>query len=523
MAADARTPNSMPPPSTPRRRVRPLAAATLSALLPGAGQYAARRPGRAAIFLAVSALLTGTLLAVGWGAATGLAPELLGLLLQPQGLLVVMAVNVGLAVFRLVATLDAWQAARNPATTTGPVQALGLLLLVAVVVVGPHAAVGAAGAEGKRVVDAVFVPAEDDDHADDHADPDPSGPTAHAEEPAQDGEPGTLDPNATPDLEDPPNLVASDDVTGPALEPESPPTDREPFADVGRLTVLLLGSDAGHDRTGTRIDALVVASVDVASGRSALISVPRNLAEVPMPAGVFAERLGDNYRPRLMSLYPEAAGDPVLGERFADPGKEAHVAAVETLLDLPIDHVAMVDMAGFVDVIDAFGGVDVDVSERLHVRLSPPQEGEDWRTYDIPAGRQRLDGHEAHAYVRSRTGTDDYDRMRRQRCLLGSLTTGVDTLSLVRALPRLTDVLVDHVATDIPVDLLPDLARLTSRVDVGEIRTLGITPPTYTTGRNPDGFLTPDLPKIRAAVHDLLERPAQAAPAGASDLGGTCG
>lgn len=495
-------------PERAARRPRPLTAALLSAIVPGVGQYVARRRARGRALLAVTLVLSGSSGAIAWGVASGAAVDLLGWALQPEGLLTLMVVNLALASFRVFATLDAWRVARWAGAKVGPAQSAGLLLLLGIVVVGPHAAVGYVGAEADRVVSAVFVPRD--------AAPGSTPVTDPASEPVQADEPTPSDP-----VPDAPEEV--DDVpTAPAPDPVGEPEPREPFAGRERLTALLLGTDAGPGREGARVDVMVVASVHLETGAVSLISVPRNLGSVPMP-GVFAERLGTTYPQRLMSLYPEAAADPVLAARYDDAGQAAHVAAVETLLDIPIDHVAMVDMAGFVEVVDAFGGVEIEIGEPMAVRLSPPAPGEEWRTYDIPAGRQVLDGHTAHAYVRSRTGTDDYDRMRRQRCLVGSLARTVDTLRLLRSMSALADVLVERVSTDIPVDLLPDLARLAGRVDVSRVRTLGITPPTYTDGRNAAGFYVPDLPRIRQAVGDLLSGAEDAVPAGASDLDGTCG
>lgn len=493
---------------------RPLAAAALSTLLPGAGQWLARRRRRGAVLVGLSALLTlsGLVIAARFRGGDGL--DHLSWLLSARGLATVALANVALAAFRLGAVVDAWAAARRLGGRVGAAQVTGFAVLLLVGVMAPHAAVAFASAEARRVVEVVFADeraADLSDEASDDPGGDPdstsdAGATEAAEATAEAGEDAVGGPDGS-------------EGTGPALEPE--PHERPTYGGSDRLTVLLLGSDAGPDRSGTRVDVMVVATMDINSGDVALISVPRNLADVPMP-GVFGERLGERYPQRLMSLYPAAESDAVLADAYDDPGKQAHVAAVQTLLDLEIDHVAMVDLAGFVEVIDALGGVDVDVDRPIRVELSPPSADEDWRRYDIDTGRQHLDGHEALAYVRSRTGTDDYDRMRRQRCLLGSLAEQTGTGALLRSLPRLSDVLVERVATDIPLDALPDLARLGAVVDAGGMRTLGITPPTYTVGQNAHGFFSADVDGIQEAVRELLDEPA-ATPPGASDLGGTCG
>jgi len=59
----------------------------------------------------------------------------------------------------------------------------------------------------------------------------------------------------------------------------------DPWADQARVNILLLGSDAGADRTGIRTDSMIVASIDTRTGRTALISMPRNLLDAPLAPG----------------------------------------------------------------------------------------------------------------------------------------------------------------------------------------------------------------------------------------------
>ncbi|HEX6677437.1 MAG TPA: LCP family protein [Actinomycetes bacterium] len=79
---------------------------------------------------------------------------------------------------------------------------------------------------------------------------------------------------------------------------------------------------------------------------------------------------------------------------------------------------------------------------------SPP--GRPWRSFDIRPGRQHLDGPAALAYARSRYGTSDYDRMRRQRCLLSALAGQAGPAAMPRALPGLAPKVQRSVSTDIP-------------------------------------------------------------------------
>lgn len=119
-------------------------------------------------------------------------------------------------------------------------------------------------------------------------------------------------------------------------------------------------------------------------------------------------------------------------------------------------------------------------------------------------GRQHLNGHQALAYARSRTGTGGYDRMYRQRCLLGALRRQADLPTLLLASPSLTGALKEAVRTDVPLDALPQLAELALAVSLDRIVAVGFVPPTFisacTTGRYP----IPNIPLIQQTVAGAL-------------------
>ena len=167
---------------------------------------------------------------------------------------------------------------------------------------------------------------------------------------------------------------------------------------------------------------------------------------------------------------------------------------------LRIDYYALVDFRGFVEVVDALGGVTVNVTRPVLDRVSPPDDG-DWIRIDLAAGRQHLDAREAFAYVRARSQSSDYERIRRQRCVLGALAGQAEPVRLLRALPSLAGTMKRYVSTDIPRKALPDLIRLLARVDASRIVSVGFTPPDYTSGWVGPGYPVPGIEAIRAASH----------------------
>jgi LCP family protein required for cell wall assembly len=265
---------------------------------------------------------------------------------------------------------------------------------------------------------------------------------------------------------------------------------------------------------------MVVATLNTRTRRGALLSLPRNLAEVPLPPRAADLVPGGRFPEILNALYGWATAH---ADRFPgrDPGATALKQVAANLTGLRIDYYALVDFRGFVEMVDALGGVTVTLPRPVLDRVSPPEDGEDWIRIDLAAGRQHLNAHEAFAYVRARSQSSDYERIRRQRCVLAALAQQADAGRLLRAFPRIAGAARRNVTTDIPRRVLPDLIRLVSGVDRRRVLSLGFTPPAYTAGFAGPGYPVPDVPAIRAATRTAISG---AAARGARNLGGeVCG
>jgi LCP family protein required for cell wall assembly len=272
----------------------------------------------------------------------------------------------------------------------------------------------------------------------------------------------------------------------------------------GRVTVLLLGGDAGPGRAGLRTDTMMVASLEVASGKLSLFGLPRNLVRVPLPDGPAADYFGEcRCFPRLLNeLYAFAEDErPDLFPNSRRPGIAAVAGVAEELLGLPIDHYALVDLLGFVDVVDALGGITINNRKPLHIEVDRLGRPGPHPAFELQPGRHRLDGFGALAYSRSRKTTSDYDRMQRQRCVIGSLARQTDPAELIAAFPRLVKVLKRSVATDISANRLPSLLQAAGDQPV-KVATVGFTPPTYNVGWS-SGYPIPNVHKIRSTVHRM--------------------
>jgi LCP family protein required for cell wall assembly len=276
--------------------------------------------------------------------------------------------------------------------------------------------------------------------------------------------------------------------------PPTPPPD-----EVGRWTIALLGGDAGPRRWGLRTDTMIVVSIDKATGALTGISVPRNLRRLPMPAGPLRDRFPSGFDDLANALYPYVETHPELG---LDPSQSVKGALAE-LLGIPIDHYVLVDMAGFVRIIDALGGVTVELSRSIP--LVPNIDGVTKEAQAVGPGPVRMNGAMALAFARTRKIDSDYGRMQRQRCLLAAVARSTSPALLAQNYPTIASAVEGAFRSDIPRDRLDDLVRLFAKVNVGVARTLSLAPPVIEPGR-------PDIAHVRALVARALD-PAAAEPA----------
>jgi LCP family protein required for cell wall assembly len=475
--APALTPAPAPPPApAPATVTRPspgpraVTCAGLSLLVPGAGQIHGGRPRRGlAILGVVAALLAGAVALAAQGTTF-----LLGQAVRTDVLLGALAANAALLLARGGVVADAWRLGRRPGPRPARVAVLGALLAVVAL---PHVLAGWYQWSAYDAVRTIFL----------------------------DVDPADIPPALPFQL-------------APEINPHAPVAPAWPAG--GRLTVLLIGGDAGPGRVGLRTDTMVVATLNTRTKRGALLSLPRNLAEVPLPPRAAGLEPGGRFPDILNALYGWAT---LHADRFAgrDPGATALKQVAANLTGLRVDYYALVDFRGFVEMVDALGGVTVTVTRPVLDRVSPPEEGGDWIRIDLPAGRRHLNADEAFAYVRARSQSSDYERIRRQRCVLAALAQQADAGRLLRAFPRIAGAARRNVRTDIPRSVLPDLIRLVSGVDRHRVLSLGFTPPDYTTGFVGPGYPVPDIPAIRAATRTAISG---AVARGARNLGGeVCG
>ncbi|MBC7638405.1 MAG: LCP family protein, partial [Rhodoferax sp.] len=275
----------------------------------------------------------------------------------------------------------------------------------------------------------------------------------------------------------------------------------DPWAGVPRVNMLLLGSDAGRDRTGVRTDSMIVASIDTHTGDAVLFGLPRNLERVPFPASDPLSKVWPNGFDcgsvcLLNAVWEQAAtthrdlfpGDP-------NPGLTATRDVIGEVLGLKIDTYTIIDLSGFQALVDAMGGVDINVPRRIPIGGGHNQAtGNALPIYGyIEPGRQHLDGYHALWFSRSREGSDDYDRMGRQRCMVSALLDQANPVQLLARYPALAKVAKNNIQSGIRQQDLAAWVTLVERIQRGKIRSLP------TTNKVVD-VTDPDFAKIRRLV-----------------------
>ena len=177
-----------------------------------------------------------------------------------------------------------------------------------------------------------------------------------------------------------------------------------------------------------------------------------------------------------------------------NPGIDATVMAVEGITGLDMNYWVMVNMKGFRRLVDAFGGVTLNVRDRIPVGGL----GSDVTGY-IEPGKRKLTGYEALWFARSREGSDDYSRMARQKCVMTALLTQVSPTQALTNFQEIAKASSAMIETDIPGGALGDFAKLALRARGEKVSTVSLVPPQVNTAR-------PDLDKVRAMVRAAIDR-----------------
>ncbi|MFG1627453.1 LCP family protein [Kribbella sp. NPDC049227] len=272
-------------------------------------------------------------------------------------------------------------------------------------------------------------------------------------------------------------------------------------AEHGRYNVLLLGGDSGADRIGTRPDSITLASIDADTGRTVLIGLPRNLAKVPFPAGTaMAKQFPDGFQWKncgaeclINAIYTYASNHKDLFPGDPNPGVTATRQAVQAVTGLKVNYFVLIDLAGFRDLLDAVGGITLDIGKRVPIGGgSSPIKGY------IEAGKDRhLDGYHALWFARSRAESSDYERMARQKCVMSAMLNQLSPQTVLTKFQGIAKASKQVVQTDIPAGELGTFTDLALDAKKLPVSSFSAVPPLIHTG-------DPDFELIRTKVAEAI-------------------
>jgi polyisoprenyl-teichoic acid--peptidoglycan teichoic acid transferase len=217
-------------------------------------------------------------------------------------------------------------------------------------------------------------------------------------------------------------------------------------------TLLVVGTDGGRApgrEDANRSDSLMLVRLDPETHRISYLSIPRDLrVEIP------------GYGTSKINAANQLGG-PALT-----------LATVKALTGLPIDHVVVVDFDGFRELIDAIGGIEVDVPKAiLSNRFDcpyPPSRCDDWEGWRFEKGPQHMDGRRALVYSRIRTNQldpsdSDISRGSRQQVVADAVGDEIASFGTFLRLPFMGDELAAPLATDLSAWELAQLSWIRFR------------------------------------------------------------
>lgn len=274
-------------------------------------------------------------------------------------------------------------------------------------------------------------------------------------------------------------LTAASRAAQPTLQDARPPL------------VLLLGIDRRADETGpTRSDAMLLAGFNQSAGRAGLLSIPRDLW-VAIP-GVGDQRINT----ALFFGHDEA--NPTAGPQLA-------MRTVAQQFGLPITRYVLLDFQTFVRLVDALGGIEVDVPQPI-TDTQYPTADYGVTTIHFDAGPQTLDGEAALIYVRTRHDDSDFGRAQRQQQVIQAIVAKAAEPATWPRLPQVLVVLRTGIQTNLTAADLLGLGPLAQAALAGNVRSATLDEEHTTPWITPGGawVLLPNWPAIDATVEDLF-------------------
>ena len=243
-----------------------------------------------------------------------------------------------------------------------------------------------------------------------------------------------------------------------------------------KATVMIMGVDERADDVG-RSDTLMIATLDPDKNQAALLSVPRDT------------------RVKI-----KGHGFDKINAAYAYGGRKLTQETIESLLNTHIDHYIKINVHGFTKIIDALGGIDIDVEKRMY--YEDPWDDDGGLYIDLQPGMQHMDGKTAITYVRYRDEEGDIGRIKRQQNFMKAVMDKLVSPTIIPKLPAIVSAVSDSVETDMSVsEILSFLGTLQDTKDNGLKSEMLPGKPVYIEGIS---YWVPDISKTRQILANTL-------------------
>ncbi|MBD3878840.1 MAG: LCP family protein [Quinella sp. 1Q5] len=253
-------------------------------------------------------------------------------------------------------------------------------------------------------------------------------------------------------------------------------TEEELIKAKDKSTVLIMGVDIRKDDVG-RSDTMMIATIDPRFDQATLLSIPRDT------------------RVKI-----RGRGYDKINAAFAYGGVALAESTVENFLGIDIDHYVLIDTSSFVKIIDAIGGVDIDVEKRMY--YEDPWDDNGGLVIDLYPGQQHMDGKTAVTYVRYRDSEGDIGRVKRQQAFMAACMDKVTSPEIVPRIPKIVREIIDAVETDMSLRQLLELAGALKAAAANGLEADMV--PGYPLYINEISYWIPDVELLRISVADAL-------------------
>ncbi|SFT69328.1 transcriptional attenuator, LytR family [Selenomonas sp. GACV-9] len=244
-----------------------------------------------------------------------------------------------------------------------------------------------------------------------------------------------------------------------------------------KSTIMIMGVDERDDDVG-RSDTLMVASIDPKKNQASLLSVPRDT------------------RVKI-----KGHGFDKVNAAYAYGKERLTQDTVENLLGVNIDHYVIINTKSFAKIIDALGGIDIDVPKRMY--YEDPWDDDGGLIIDFKPGMQHMDGAKAITYVRYRDEEGDLGRIRRQQDFIKACLDKMVSPAIIPKLPTIIREVMDSIQTDLSFRQLLEFAGTLKESKANGLKT-DMVPgrPLYIDGIS---YWIPDLTQLRSTVAETLD------------------